>query len=75
MINSCRRILDSSINFFPDTVPSEIDFPDIGNGFGAGVAAVEDDVGFEVGHDVAVAGSRGGAFAVFDLPVGFVGYC
>jgi len=72
VINPGGWVLSPSVYFLPNAISGNIDFPDIPHCLRASVAAIDDDVGLEVGHDVAVAGARGGALAVLDLPVGLV---
>ena len=74
VVNSGRRgLFGGNIDFFPSACSKNINFPDVSNSFRASVAAMNDEVGFEVTHNVAVPGSRRGPFGLLDGPKGLIG--
>jgi len=72
VVDSGGRVFGTSVYFLPGAVACYIDFPDIAHGLWAGITPVDYDIRLQVCHYVAVSSSRGGALAVFDLPVGLV---
>lgn len=72
MVHPRRWIFSPSCDLLPDAVAKDIDFPDISNRLRAGVASVDDDVGFQIGHDLSVPRAGRGPLAVLDGPKGLV---
>lgn len=72
MIHPRRWIFNASCDLLPNAVAKHVDFPDIPYSLRARVSSVDDDVRFEVGHDLSVPRSGRGALAIFDGPKGLI---
>lgn len=75
VVDSGRRILRACIDFFPDAIASNIDFPDIPYSLWTCIASIEYDIRFEIGHNMSIASTRCWSFTIFDLPISFVCEC
>lgn len=74
MVDSGRRgLFRGDVDFFPSAGTKNINFPDVSNSLRASVTAMNDKVGFKVTHNVAIPGSRRGAFSLLDSPESFIG--
>ena len=75
MVHSGWGIFLPSRHFLPYAVAQNVDFPYIPHRLRASVSAVNDDVRFEVCHNVTVPCAGWAPLAIFNCPVGLVCEC
>lgn len=75
MVHSRWRVFLPHRHLLPNAIAQNVDFPYVPHCLRAGVSAVDDDVRFEVCHNVTVPGARCTALAIFHRPVCLVREC
>ena len=69
MVHSRWRVFLPHQYLLPNAIAQNVDFPYVPDCLRAGVSAVDDDVRFEICHNVAIPGARRTTLAIFDRPV------